>query len=171
MNSLSPFLYVPLVVLLSVATLVDMHTRRIPNWITLSGLFVGIAVWIWLEGGAGLIHALLGMLVGLAVFFPIYLARGMGAGDVKLMAAAGSFLGPGHAFFASLLVALVGGVIAAIYAWYYGRLGEALHGSLALLFKRSSRKTLANSARTEAIPYGLAISLGTVMYLLVMNYT
>lgn len=170
MSDLPSFVYLPLTAMLGTVTVIDIRTRRIPNPISLGGIVVGVACWAWLSGWAGVAHAGLGMLVGFSLFLPFYLARGMGAGDVKLMAAVGAFLGPGHAFFAALAVAIVGGVLAAIAAWRDGRLAEALRGSLAVLFRAASAKTLENSSQSESIPYGLAIALGVLLYLVLMNY-
>lgn len=152
-------------VLLAVAVWVDARQRRIPNWLSLVGILAGLFLWGLHSGWSGLLNGFLGLLVGGALFMPFYLMRGMGAGDVKLMAAVGTFLGPVHAFFCGLLVAIVGGVIAVIEALRTGRLREALSDTLNLILRRRPVKTLARSARHESIPYGLAIALGTVIYL------
>lgn len=170
MADLPPLVYLPLVLLLCAVTVIDIRTRRIPNLISLNGIALGFICWTWLAGWHGVAHASLGMLVGFVLFFPFYLARGMGAGDVKLMAAVGSFLGPSHAFYASLVVAVVGGFIAALAALRQGRLGEALRGSFAVLTRSASIKTLENSVRSESIPYGLAIAAGVVCYLFFVTY-
>lgn len=124
-------------------------------------------MWIWESGMAGGGSALLGMLVGAGVFLPIYLVRGMGAGDVKLMAAAGTFLGPVHAFLAALTVAMVGGAIALYAAMREGRAGAAVRDSFRMLMPRARRKTLddVRAGRATAIPYGLAICVGVLIYL------
>lgn len=170
MADLSPLVYLPLVLMLCAVTVIDIRTRRIPNLISLSGIAVGFASWAWLAGWPGIVHASLGMGVGFILFLPFYLARGMGAGDVKLMAAVGTFLGPGHAFYASLVVAIVGGFIAALAAWRQGRLSEALRGSFAVLSRSAPVKTLEDSSRSESIPYGLAIAVGVVCYLFFVTY-
>lgn len=128
-------------------------------------MFAGLFLWVAYAGWSGLLNAFLGTFVGGTLFMPFYLMRGMGAGDVKLMAAVGTFLGPAHAFFCGLLVAIVGGVIAVIEALRTGRLREVVADTLNLILRRRPVKTLARSARHESIPYGLAIALGTLLYL------
>lgn len=152
-------------VLLAAAAWIDVRHRRIPNWLSLAGILAGLFLWVLQSSWSGLLTGFLGLLVGGALFLPIYLMRGMGAGDVKLMAAVGSFLGPVHVFYCGLLIAIVGGVIAAIVAVRQGRLRAALLDSVNLVFRRRPAKTLERSARHESIPYGLAIALGTVIYL------
>ena len=154
---------------LALAAWIDLRQRRIPNWLSLTGIVAGFFLWVSHAGWSGLLQGFLGLLVGGALFMPFYLMRGMGAGDVKLMAAVGTFLGPTHAFFCGLLIAIVGGVIALIEALRTGRLREALSDTLNLVLRRRPVKTLERSARHESIPYGLAIALGTLIYLWLMR--
>jgi prepilin peptidase CpaA len=116
------------------ATFDDLRRRQIANWITLAGLAAGLA-WHTATGGlTGLAQSAGGAVVGFLVFLIFYVAGGMGAGDVKLMAAFGALLGPSGILLAALLAAPAGGVMAAV----------------ALAWKRRSR----------AIPYAPAITLG-----------
>src|ERR1700751_1600311 len=88
-----------LLMLLAVAVGSDLHSRRIPNWLVLTGLTLALAVRL---GGARAAQGYsawgLGLLTGGGLFLPLYLLRGMGAGDVKLMAMVGAFVGPELAF-------------------------------------------------------------------------
>lgn len=90
----------------------DLRHRRIPNKLVLTGVVLGIAVQWWLGGIGGLLDSLAGLAVGLAILMPGYLVGTTGAGDVKLMAAAGTFLGPYLALLAGLASIAVGGLIA-----------------------------------------------------------
>ncbi|MDC0663750.1 A24 family peptidase [Marinobacter sp. SS21] len=89
----------------------DLRCRRIPNGLVLTGVVVGMAVHLGLGGFAGLLDALAGLGVGLAILLPGYLVGTTGAGDVKLMAAVGTFLGPFYAMLAGLASIAVGGLI------------------------------------------------------------
>lgn len=89
----SPWIFVVLLALTLPAAVYDFRFRRIPNWLAVTGLLAGIAVNTVLFGTTGLVRALLGMGIALLIYFPLYLLRGMGAGDVKLMAACGAILG------------------------------------------------------------------------------
>jgi len=152
-------------VLLTLAAVMDVRHRRIPNWISLGGMAAGLVLWTWHSGLSGFLISMTGLLLGSAFFLPFYIARGMGAGDVKLMGAVGSFLGPYHVFVAAIVVALLGGVIAAWVAYRQKRLKVALRDSLLVVFRQQSPKTLEHATKEDAIPYGLAIASGALLYL------
>ena len=109
MASLSlQLILVPVVV---TAGLYDLRYRRIPNWLNLVALLLGFAVhWNSLP------TALLGVGLALAVYLPLYLLRGMGAGDVKLMLALGAIAGPAHWFDIFVASALIGALLGIILA-------------------------------------------------------
>src|SRR5687767_15118310 len=73
----------------------DLATRRIPNILTFGAALAGLAAHAYSGGWSGVGTSLAGWLVGVAFFFPLFMLRGMGAGDVKLLAAIGAWLGPG----------------------------------------------------------------------------
>jgi prepilin peptidase CpaA len=156
-----------LLALVLAAAYYDVAFRRIPNRLTLGGLALGLGV-AALEGGwAGLGGGLLGALAGFAGFFVLYLLRAMGAGDVKLMAAAGAFLGVPLVFSAALYSALAGGfvmIVVTLRARAMRRVVGNIH-SLFLDWSRSGRIGKAewltlDSPGAVAVPYGVAIALG-----------
>lgn len=118
----------------------DLREHRIPNVLVLLLLTLGLVMHTVgpANGRAGLLDAFpgalgaakagLGGVAGLAVFLPFYLFRSMGAGDVKLMAALGAFVGPGEVIGLALFVLAAGGVLAV----------------LRMLFKRNARRVLGN---------------------------
>src|SRR5512140_2186895 len=104
-----------------VAAVYDYRFRRIPNWLTLSGVLLGLALNSFLNvtrlnwySGYNWHSALAGMGLAFAVYFPLYLLRGMGAGDVKLMAAIGATVGPSNWFWVFILSNILGGVVAVV---------------------------------------------------------
>src|SRR5579863_6626044 len=99
-----------LVAFVGAIALVDLATRRIPKALNLAGAAVGVATHIWSAGPAGLLQSAGGLLVGFLVFLPFYVAGGFGAGDVKAMAAIGTFLGAKGALLAAAWVLLAGGM-------------------------------------------------------------
>ncbi len=103
---------IPLVFFTAVAAYFDLRFSRIPNWLTLSGCVVGLALNTNREGLTGLRHAVLGLLTGFALYLPLWLLHARGAGDVKLLAAVGAFLGPQNTLVLAIVAALVGGVLA-----------------------------------------------------------
>jgi prepilin peptidase CpaA len=90
----------------------DLRTKRIPNALVLLALVTGLAVQTAIAGVSGFFAALAGLFVGFTILLPGYLAGATGAGDVKLMAAVGSFLGAPDAFFAGVASLIVGALIA-----------------------------------------------------------
>jgi prepilin peptidase CpaA len=152
---------------LAAAVVIDARTRRIPNWLTgaIAGAGFGIAF-----GGGGVtpLQALLGVLVGLALMLPGHLIGATGAGDVKLMAAVGSVLGPGLAFRAFLYSALAGGVLALTIAARRGLLTDTVLGTSRLVTAPSAtRDAIVTPGRRNRFAYGPAIAAGTLITLLV----
>jgi prepilin peptidase CpaA len=152
---------------LTAAVVIDVRTRRIPNWLTgaMAGAGFGLAF-----GGGGVtpLQALLGVLVGLALMLPGHAIGATGAGDVKLMAAVGAFLGPGLAFRAFLYSALAGGVLALAIAMRRGLLTETVLTTSGLVTSPSAtRDAIVTPGRGNRFAYGPAIAAGTLITLLV----
>ena len=149
--------------LLAVAVVSDVRRHRIPNWLCLVGLTAGLGVQYWLGGWHGAIQALLGACVGLLGFMPFYLLRAMGAGDVKLLAAVGSFLGPQGALVATALSLLVGGLGAfgfVLWRAFQSAAGTIVRGEFARL--GASMYVAAMVARRERLPFALPIGVGSL---------
>lgn len=109
-----------------VAAIYDWRFRRIPNWLCLAGLIAGFCAQIYLRGAGGLLAAGEGFGLALLVYLPLYLLRGMGAGDVKLMAALGSIAGPMSWFVLFVVTAVLGGAVGIMLSLVYGRLYSTL---------------------------------------------
>jgi prepilin peptidase CpaA len=135
------------------ATVEDLRSRTISNWLCLFGLIAGLAVHAALQGWSGLGGSLLGALIGFAVFLIFFLLGGMGGGDIKLMAAFGAILGKRQIVHAAVFAAMVGGVMALIYVAYK---------KLRQLAQRDADGS-TQSVRKESIPYAPAISLGVLI--------
>ena len=103
----------------------DVRTRRIPNYLTFGGAAAALLFGLVRGGLSGGLLASGGWLVGAAVFFPFFALRGMGAGDVKLMAALGAWFGPFEALWLAIFASIAGGVIAAGVALSTGYLRQA----------------------------------------------
>lgn len=115
------------------ACVTDVRSRRIPNVLTLGGAAAALVFHAVTAEGAGIGTAAMGWLVGTAVFLPFFLLGGMGAGDVKLMAALGAWLGPAEAFAIAIYASLVGGVLALGVALATGYLRTAFRNVGGLL--------------------------------------
>src|SRR4051812_11249798 len=109
-------LRIALAVVVLIAAAYDFRFRRIPNWLNLCGLILGFCLNAFFFQLHGIALACEGLLLALAVYLPFYCLRGMGAGDVKLMAAVGTLVGPGNWFLIFVMTALLGGVAAGVLA-------------------------------------------------------
>ena len=124
---------IPMLVLGVLASVWDLRTRRIPNALTFGGSALAVAVHLITGGWSGAAWSIGGWAIGCALFLPFFLLGGMGAGDVKLMAAIGAWIGPAHAFWAWAFAAVAGGVFAVVVALLHGYLKQALRNVWCLL--------------------------------------
>jgi prepilin peptidase CpaA len=163
------FAWWPTVVVLVVATITDLRSRRIPNWLVLPFLAVGFAASSWTHGWHGLVQSLYGAGLGLAIYGVLFFMGGMGAGDVKLAAAIGAWIGPNQLFLALVITAMAGGVMVVCWAASAGFLKELFTGAGNLAFggKTSGgvgdpEMKLSNPKRRK-MPYAPAIAIGTLI--------
>ena len=117
------------------ACVTDLRSRRIPNALTFSAAAAALLAHGALGGWDGTTTAIAGYLVGLMLFLPFFLLGGMGAGDVKLIAAVGAWLGPSQAVWAVLFTALAGGALAIPVALAHGYLRTAFGNLRTLLWQ------------------------------------
>ena len=93
----------------------DVHTRRIPNYITLGGSCLVLVIYLLVAGFQGFLLSIAGLLVGLAMFLPMYVVGGMAAGDVKLVGFLGACYGVEIIIPVTLWIFIAGGVFALVY--------------------------------------------------------
>jgi prepilin peptidase CpaA len=122
MTFLPAALQVLIVVVVLVAAISDIRTRRVPNWLTFSGVIVAIALNSFLFELAGLWFSLKGLGLAFGVYFVLYLLRAMGAGDVKLMAFLGAAAGWANWLGILFLTAILGGIVGILLVMTRGRL-------------------------------------------------
>jgi prepilin peptidase CpaA len=159
--------------LVGTAAVYDYRFRRIPNWLVLAGILAGIALNTFLFGWPGCLTALQGFGIGFGVYFVLYLLRGMGAGDVKLMGAVGAFVGPKGWLLIFFFTAIIGGVLAMILLASRGRVRNALWNVAFILSEvvrlrapYASREDLSvHSPKALKLPHGVSIALGCVAFL------
>ena len=153
---------------MTVATIVDLRTRRIPNELTatLAGIGVGLAATG--VSGVSLWGSMLGFATGLALMMPGHLLGATGAGDVKLMAAFGAIVGPNLVITAFLFTAIAGGVLAIVVAIRRRRLTATLAGTGRLVAgSPDTRELLRAAPAASRFAYGPAIAAGTIVAALV----
>jgi prepilin peptidase CpaA len=159
-----------LVVLLT-AAVIDIRSHRIPNWLVFPTAAASIGYHTYTNGLAGFFFSVGGLGLGILLLIFFYLAGGMGAGDVKLMGAVGSFLGAKTVLAAFCFTALIGGIYAMILIIRAGRAKEIVKRfgfMLKMLF--TTQKFLyvppQNIDNMPVLCYGIAIALGTVLAIL-----
>jgi prepilin peptidase CpaA len=151
----------------------DARYRKIPNWLSLSGLILGLGVNVVLSGWTGLGAATLGFGLAMLIYMPLYLIRGMGAGDVKLMAAVGAIVGPHDWLGIFIATALVGGVVSLAAIAIKKRTHQTLLGLATILsellqFRRPAKADACLDIRNPnalCMPHALNIAAGCIAFL------
>jgi prepilin peptidase CpaA len=158
-------------VLAGAAMLWDLRTRRIPNELTLGTAVVALGYGFFIGGPWGLLMATAGWLAGAALFFPLFALGGMGAGDVKLMAALGAWLGPADAVWLAIFASMAGGVVAAVVALHHGYLRRAGANIWLMLthWRAAGLQPVAGltlrDAKAPRLAYAVPIAIGVVVTL------
>lgn len=163
------FAWWPTLIVLAVATFTDLRNRRIPNWLVLPFLLAGIVVSGWLHGWHGVGQSFAGMGLGLLIYGFLFWMGGMGAGDVKLCAAIGAWIGPDQLFIALVITGMAGGIMVLCWAAFGGFLKDLFTGTGNLVFGardrgqlRDPELVLANPLKRK-MPYAPAIAIGTLI--------
>jgi prepilin peptidase CpaA len=162
-------IWIPALLIAITAGVLDWRYRRIPNWLTVSGLALGIAANTILYRWPGLKAALLGAALGLGLLLPFVLIRSLGAGDWKLAGALGACLGPGQLLSVLMGTILVAGVMALVVIIAKGRLKQTLlniaHLLAALLSLRMPGQEVSlDDPKSTKIPFGVAMALTVVVF-------
>ena len=162
--------------LLGAAVWHDVRARRIPNAVVFPGALAALLLHALLPageglfgtapGGLGLGSALGGLGIGLAVLLPMYVLRLMGAGDVKLLAMVGAFVGAGQILTVALATLIAGGVLALAVAAWQGKLRYVLENARCMMLHSGvsamGGSIVAPTGGTGRLPYAVAIAAATV---------
>jgi prepilin peptidase CpaA len=153
--------------LLVIACITDIRWRRIPNVLvlvlTLTGFAFSVAMEPWWPG---LLRAVAGLGLGFAIWILFHVAGGMGAGDVKLFAAAASWLGPSGAWRAALVAALAGGILSLGALIWQRRTREGVERvalSFSMLSLAPLGKAVPGQNRNSYLTYGVALDCGALI--------
>lgn len=157
---------------LLLAAWIDGKALRVPNWITYPMAFSGLAYWTYAAGWSGLGESFVGLLMGLACLLPLYAVGGMGAGDVKLMAGMGAWVGASITWNAFCVSVVVGAIMAVCMVLYRRDTGKHLAQAMMIWTEwktiRNPRKLAAIAAerkpRMFLLPYGIPICIGSIAY-------
>lgn len=154
---------------------IDMKSAKIPNWLTGGGLVAGLVLRACLTSWAGLEAGLSGALLGGGILFLPFVVKGIGGGDVKLMAAAGAWVGMEHALALVLATAIAGGFWAVGYMVFRKQTGQTMLRTLqAIQFHlgsgvQSCPDLAGDSGPSIRIPYSLAIASGAFFVLVSLS--
>jgi prepilin peptidase CpaA len=151
------------------AGVTDWRSRRIPNWLTVPGLLLGIAANAAAGGWTGVKASLLGAGLGLLLLLPFVLVRSLGAGDWKLAGALGACLGPAPLVDVLMGSVFVAGIMALGLVIYKRRLKQTLRNIGRLLasmvtLRMPGAEVSLDNPQSLKIPYGVALALTTVCY-------
>ena len=165
----NPAILAGAVLLALIAAWTDFRSRRIPNWLTVSGLLAGMAANTVFGGWTGLKASLLGAGLGLVLLLPFVLVRSLGAGDWKFAGALGAFTGPELLLKLLLASIFVAGVMALGLVIYKRRLLQTVrnigHILLSLVtFRLPGPHVTLDDPNALTIPKGVALALTVVLY-------
>ncbi len=153
----------------------DLRTRRIPNYLTLGATLAGLGFRLGYYGWWGLASGFSGLALGFSLLIFFYLMGGMGAGDVKALAALGAWLGPWPTFMLGLYMAIIGGLLALGVLWWKGRLWSKIRRGWVILanwvlfrpYRLEGRAAPSPAPKTEGIPYAVALALGMLILVVI----
>jgi prepilin peptidase CpaA len=155
------------------AALIDGWKLKVPNWLTAHFAVGGLALAFWLGGWPGLGWSAVGLAVGLVLLMPLHMIGGMGAGDVKLLAGLGAWIGAQHVLGAFAASAAVGALIGVGMALASGRWVhhwvQARQIASDIVTIRSPGILAAQAAERKPtmllLPYGIPIAIGSIGYM------
>ena len=157
---------------LVVAAIIDGAILKVPNWLTFPFITCGWIHWAMQDGWSGLGWSLMGTFVGMMLLLVLRNVGGMGAGDVKLLAGVGAWMGTMVTLWAFAATALVGGIMAAFMIWKSGQWQKHFAMAHQILHEwktvRDPQK-LAEIARERKpnmylLPYGIPMAIGSIAY-------
>ena len=164
-----------MIALVLCAAVYDVRYRRIPNWLSVTGVLAGLALNAFLDRGRPgmFVSAMLGLTIAFAVYFILYALRAMGAGDVKLMAAVGAIVGWPDWFGIFIVTAILGGIMAMILVAARGRVKKTFWNVAFILselkggrpaYMRREELDVKNP-KALGLPHGAVIAVGTLFFL------
>jgi prepilin peptidase CpaA len=165
-------------ILVAIAAVFDIRYRRIPNWLVLAGIIVGLAWNVYSSGWSGLLRASEGLGLGFILYFPLYLIRACGFGDVKLLAAVGAIAGPGNCWWIFLLTAILGGVIALLLVIFRGRVSQTFFNvgwiirdllHLQVPYRRNEEVDVTTNKGMRR-PHAAMIAVGALAFIFITKY-
>lgn len=155
---------IPLLLVFAAACAVtDLRSRRIPNWLTVAGALSGFGYHAWRAGWEGIAFAGLGFGAAFGIYSILFLLRGMGAGDLKMMAAMGAMIGWSNWLLLFVLSAVIGGLVAVIAIVARGRVRQTWQN----LWRLSEQKL--GKPESLALPHAPVVAVAAVFTAIAMR--
>jgi prepilin peptidase CpaA len=160
--------WIPAIMVALCAGVLDWRYRRIPNWLTVSGLVAGLAVNTVLSGWLGVKASLLGALLGLGLLLPFVLVRSLGAGDWKLAGALGACLGPRQMIAVLVGTILLAGIMALAVVIWTGRWRQTFRNIAHLIaavfsLRMPGPEVSLDNPESAKIPFGVAMAAAVLI--------
>ena len=150
--------------LLVIACVTDVRWRRIPNALVLTLALTGFAFSVWVDPWpVGLSRAMGGLALGFGIWIVFFVIGAIGAGDVKLFAAAGAWLGPAATWRAALVGAAIGGLLAIAMLVRERRARQGLENVMTSISTRSLAVLAPGASNSRQLPYGVALACGALV--------
>ncbi|MEH7352857.1 prepilin peptidase [Neobacillus drentensis] len=163
-----------LLTILIISLITDVMKRKILNIVTLPTILIAFSYYTLNLGVNGFFFSGKGFLVGLGLLLIPYLLGGMGAGDVKLMAAIGALMGTSFVFYSFIYTAIIGGLIALILVIKTNGFNNSFKSLFfnTVFLKSNLGSVILQKDKKSSIsfPYGVAIVLGTLCTLIWGGY-
>jgi len=154
---------------LTLASATDVKWGKIPNWLTLTGILIGLSCNAYLGGREELMRSVLGVVLGVGLLFIPYVMGGMGGGDVKLLGMIGSFTGPMATLLIFLSSAIIGMIVSLLLILVVPRYRRSWAGRVRLWLGReqpaSDDRLPSGKVPRIALPYGAVLAAGTLFFL------
>lgn len=167
---ISPAIWILTLIFVLGAGWTDFRTRRIPNWLTVSGLFIGITANSILSGWHGAKDSIEGAGLALGLLLPVVLLRGLGAGDWKLLGGVGALLGWRAMLFVLVISIVVSGLMAIVQMISTRRVKVTMQNMLTLakgLVTFGLRADLAeislDNPTLMKLPFGVGVAVATLL--------
>jgi prepilin peptidase CpaA len=158
--------HIVVLVLVTIAAVLDIRSHRIPNWLTYPAWALGLVLGFVAAGPAGALNSLVGFVATFGPLFLMFMGGSIGGGDVKLMGGVGALLGFPAGLNALISSILVGGFFAAIILLWQGRLFPILKYAASTAWSKVNPAHVPVEAPPEhkdSFPFGVAIALGTYL--------
>lgn len=160
-------------IVLVVAAIIDGRSLKVPNWLTFPFAAAGF-LYSLSPGGISPLDSLAGLALGLALLLPLYAVGGMGAGDVKLLAGVGAWVGPSITLWSFVATVLVGAFMAIVMMARSGKFFSHIFQIREIASEWMAVRDPVLLAQTAAVrkprmlllPYGIPMAIGTITYFL-----